>query len=250
MMASCSDSPRAARAIPSKSASSRLNLRGRFSIPKLSITRKKTLPRPLEDAPSVGECLIPLDCLNVSSYNEFCAVISRKSIRTQGARYRIAKWWPVSWPVLMLWSSAPMVGQLQTEPLGKTRYVLAQIHAEVQEMGPYPGEDFIRREFFVGEDDDDTNKDVHVAVLIFFSPTEETMTVRVTQTIKDPGNPRARLAGSSKIFSCLITQKRAEIRSSEIEEKELSKLAPEILTAIRNKKRLLKLSPCGSGPPG
>jgi hypothetical protein len=32
-----------------------------------------------------------------------------------------------------------------------------------------------------------------------------------------------------------------EIRSSDYEKNELDKLAPEILTAIRNKKRLLKL---------
>jgi len=128
--------------------------------------------------------------------------------------------------------------------------VLIKIHDEVKEMGPYPGEDFIRREFFVGEDDDDTNKDVHVVVLIQRLELKEIMTIRVTEMVKDPGNLRARLAKNSRMLVCLLSGDRLEIRSSDYEAKDLDKLAPDILTAIQNKKRLLKLSPCGSGRPG
>jgi hypothetical protein len=128
--------------------------------------------------------------------------------------------------------------------------VLKEIYDEVKEMGPYPGEDFIRREFFVGEDDDDTNKDVHVVVLIQRLDLKETMTIRVTEMVKDPGNVRARLARNSRMLVCLLAGDRLEIRSSDYEENDLDKLAPEILTAIQNKKRLLKLNLCGSGRPG
>jgi hypothetical protein len=128
--------------------------------------------------------------------------------------------------------------------------ILKQIHAEVKEMGPYPGEDFIRREFFVGEDDDDTNKDVHVSVLIQPLESKEKMTIRVTEMVKDPGNPRARLAKTSRMLVCLVAGGRLEIQSSDYEENDLNRLAPEILTAIQNKKRLLKLNLCGSGRPG
>jgi len=37
--------------------------------------------------------------------------------------------------------------------------------------------------------------------------------------------------------------------SSDYDMQDLAKLAPEILTAIQNKKRLLKFSLCGSGRP-
>ena len=126
-------------------------------------------------------------------------------------------------------------------PLKKYLTVLKQIHAEVKEMGPYPGEDFIRREFFVGQDDDDTNKDIHVIVLIQSLEAKEKMTIRVTEMVKDPGNPRARLAKTSKALTCLVAADRLEVQSSDYGEKDLAKLVPEILTAIQNKKKLLNL---------
>jgi len=126
-------------------------------------------------------------------------------------------------------------------PLKKYLTVLKQIHAEVKEMGPYPGEDFIRREFFVGQDDDDTNKDIHVIVLIQSLEAKEKMTIRVTEMVKDPGNPRARLAKTSKALTCLVAADRLEVQSSDYEEKDLAALVPEILTAIQNKKKLLNL---------
>jgi len=78
---------------------------------------------------------------------------------------------------------------------------------------------------------------------------KELMTIRVTEMAKDPGNPRARLAGRSRSLSCLVAGDRLEVLSSDYDEKEIAKLAPEILTAIQNKKRLLKFSLCGSGRP-
>jgi len=143
-------------------------------------------------------------------------------------------------------SAAPQrAGQIK-----KHIFILKQIHAEVKEMGPYPGENFIRREFFVGEDDDDTNKDIHVIVLIQFLESKEMMTIRVTEMAKDPGNPRASLAKTSRALTCLVAEDRLEVRSSDYEEKDLAALVPEILTAIQNKKRILKLNLCESGRPG
>ena len=126
-------------------------------------------------------------------------------------------------------------------PVKKYLAVLKHIHAEVKEIGPYPGEDFIRREFFVGEDDDDTNKDIHVIVLIQSLEAKERMTIRVTEMVKDPGNPRARLAKTSRALVCLVAADRLEVQSSDYGEKDLAELVPEILTAIQNKKKLLNL---------
>jgi hypothetical protein len=146
--------------------------------------------------------------------------------------------------------TAALAAPCGPEPVKKYLAILKQIHAEVKEIGPYPDEDFIRREFFVGEDDDDTNKDVHVSVLIQPLESKETMTIRVTEMAKDPGNPRARLAKTSRMLTCLVAEDRLEVQSSDYEEKELAELVPEILTAIQNKKRLLKLNLCESGRPG
>ena len=71
---------------------------------------------------------------------------------------------------------------------------LKKIHAEVKEMGPYPGDDFIRREFFVGEDDDDTNKDIQVVVLIQFFEMKDKMSIRVTEMARERAGSRISLA--------------------------------------------------------
>jgi hypothetical protein len=67
------------------------------------------------------------------------------------------------------------------------------------------------------------------------------MTIRVTRMIKDRRNPQARLAETTRGLVCLVGGDGVEIQSSDYEEKEIARLVPEILTAIRNKKRLLKL---------
>ncbi|HUU37084.1 MAG TPA: hypothetical protein VMW46_02630 [Candidatus Desulfaltia sp.] len=119
--------------------------------------------------------------------------------------------------------------------------VLKQIHTEVKEMGSYPGQDFVQQAFFVGEDDDDTNKDIHVSILIQAQVQKEKMTIRVTRMQKDRRNPQARLAGTTKELTCLVGGDDVEIQSSDYKEEDIAELVPEILTAIRNKKRLLKL---------
>ncbi len=119
--------------------------------------------------------------------------------------------------------------------------VLKKIHAEVKEMGFYPGQNFIQQAFFVGEDDDDTNKDIHVSILIQMREDQDKMTIRVTQMLKDQRNPQARVAGTSRELTCLVGGDEVEIPSSDYDEKEIVRLAPEILTAILNKKRLLKI---------
>ena len=109
------------------------------------------------------------------------------------------------------------------------------------EMGPYPGDDFIRREFFVGEDDDDTNKDIQVAILIQSFDSKEKMTIRVTEMAREPAGSRTSVAKTSKVLVCLVGGDDVEILSSDYGNEVLDRLVPDILAAIRNKKRLLKL---------
>ena len=125
---------------------------------------------------------------------------------------------------------------------------LRKIHAEVKEMGPYPGDEFIRREFFVGEDDDDTNKDTQVVVLLQPFESTEKMTIRVTEMAREPAGSRTSVAKSSKALVCLVGGGRVEIQSSDYDKPALERLVPDILTAVRNKKRLLKLGTSSAGP--
>lgn len=132
------------------------------------------------------------------------------------------------------------LGALGTETQGKLLTGLKTIHAEVKEMGPYPGDDFIRREFFVGEDDDDTNKDIQVAILIQSVESKEKMTIRVTEMAREPAGSRTSVAKESRALVCLVSGEKVEIQSSDYEKDDLERLVPDILTAVRNKKRLLK----------
>jgi hypothetical protein len=142
----------------------------------------------------------------------------------------------------LIWLSTTPFISGDPHPIGEKKYltVLKEIHAEVKEMGFYPGQNFVQQAFFVGEDDDDTNKDIHVSILIRAQEQKERMTIRVTRMKKDGRNPQARLAGTTKELTCLVGEEDVEIQSSDYTEKEIAALAPEILTAVLNKKRLLK----------
>lgn len=120
--------------------------------------------------------------------------------------------------------------------------ILREIYDEVKELGPYPGEDFIRREFFVGKDDDDTNKDQHVVVLIQNAQGQEKMRIQVTWMEPGKENPQVKYAGNVKNIWCVIIRNNITIQKSDYTERELDKSTPEILRAIRNKKKLLKQS--------
>jgi len=93
----------------------------------------------------------------------------------------------------------------------------------------------------VGEDDDDTNKDTQVVVLLQPFESTEKMTIRVTEMAREPAGSRTSVAKSSKALVCLVGGGRVEIQSSDYDKPALERLVPDILTAVRNKKRLLKL---------
>lgn len=118
--------------------------------------------------------------------------------------------------------------------------VLRIIFSEVKDLGNYPGEDFIKREFFLGLDDDDTNKDQHVVVLIQTLCGQEVMSIQVTFMEKRKDNPNIRYAKSVRSLSCFCHPDKLAIRSSDYAESDLKGLALDILRAVRDKKKLLK----------
>jgi hypothetical protein len=136
--------------------------------------------------------------------------------------------------------TSSLVGQSAGE--AKRFKILRRIYEEVKELGPYPGEDFIKREFFIGnEDDDDTNKNQHVAVLIQNVNGRETVRLQVTYMAPAKENPQVKWAKDMKSVLGQVVGNKILIISSDYDDRELDKITAEILRAIQNKKKLLKL---------
>ncbi len=146
---------------------------------------------------------------------------------------------PFLWAVLS--GPLPLAGAKIPGSEKDTLAILKKIYVEVKEMGPYPGQSFILHEFFAGgPDDDDTNKDLHVVVLIQVVGGLEKMRIQVTYMERTKEDRTIKYAKEVKNISCLVAADRIKIQSSDYNEKEMGKLAPDILQAIQNKKKLLK----------
>ena len=146
---------------------------------------------------------------------------------------------PFLWAVLS--GPFPLAGAERPDREKDALTILKKIYVEVKEMGPYPGESFILHEFFAGgPDDDDTNKDQHVVVLIQVVGGVEKMRIQVTYMERTKQDRTIKYAKEVKNISCLVAADRIKIQSSDYSEKEMSKLAPDILQAVLNKKKLLK----------
>lgn len=150
------------------------------------------------------------------------------------------------WFSLILWISlgtvVPWISA--TTPAGQkdTLAVLKKIYAEVKELGPYPSQTFIQHEFFAGApDDDDTNKDQHVVVLIQTIDGLEKMKIQVTYLERTKENRNVKYAREMKNISCRVAAGGVEIQSTDYTNREMDKLVSDILQAILNKKKLLKL---------
>jgi hypothetical protein len=117
---------------------------------------------------------------------------------------------------------------------------LKRVHDEVLELGPYPGQDFVRWDFFIGgPDDDDTNKDQHVVVLIENAEGPRRMTLQVTQLERSRGDPRVKYARGTRHVICWLENEKLQVHRSDYGDKELEELASGILRAVLDKKRLL-----------
>ena len=122
----------------------------------------------------------------------------------------------------------------------KALKIIKEIYREVKQLGRYAGEEFIKREFFVGEDDDDTNKDIHVIILIQEISAKERMVIEVTYMERTRTNPIIRIAKSSRIIICVIEGEKIEFIKNDYDIIEMNSFLPEILRAVQNKKRILK----------
>jgi len=118
--------------------------------------------------------------------------------------------------------------------------LLADVVSEVKELGRHPGEDFYRWEFFLGEDDDDTNKDVHAVVVIHDAPPPLRLRIHVTDLERLPANPRVRIARRTRVIYAARVGDRLTLEKSDYSPPELVLVLRSLLKAIRDKKRLLR----------
>jgi hypothetical protein len=121
-----------------------------------------------------------------------------------------------------------------------TSKILKEIYREMKEFEKYPGCDFIKREFFVGEDDDDTNKDIHVVILVQDVDEKEKVTIHVTYMERSKGRPVVGIAKYDKVLSFFVLEDQTEIIKSDFDAKGEELILPGVLQAIKNKKKLLK----------
>jgi hypothetical protein len=118
--------------------------------------------------------------------------------------------------------------------------LLREIRREVAEMGPYPGEEFIRRDFSLGEGDDDTNKNHHVGILIQDLDGVAVMTIQITKLEPLKWNPRIRHGKDPRLVVCRFPPDRVEITRSDYRKDELQDVLAEVLQAVLDKKSIIK----------
>lgn len=122
-----------------------------------------------------------------------------------------------------------------------SRAHLLRICEEVRAMGARPGENFVQQEFFAGgPDDDDTNKSLHVVVLLEPRMGWEKVTVQVTRFERDRTDRNIKTARETKTIKAEIAGGAVKNLVSDYDDRSLHGLLEQILKAILQKKDLLK----------
>ncbi len=148
----------------------------------------------------------------------------------------------ILWPLLgaAVFGQTPPAGSPPAFPPDVLKD-LVSIHHEVRTMGFYPGENFVFQEFATGnDDDDDTNKDFYVGVLIRPRRDGDRMEIRVTRMVRDPRNRRVAEAAESRSITCRISGDAAEVMDSDYGPKEAGSAVRDLLKAVLQKKAILK----------
>ncbi|MDD8028001.1 MAG: hypothetical protein PHE62_00460 [Acidobacteriota bacterium] len=118
-----------------------------------------------------------------------------------------------------------------------------RIYEEVQTMPARPGERFIRQEFFIGEGDDDTYKDIAVSIVLPREDAPPDMIVQITWMKRDRRDRRVAVARSTKTLRFILEADGTRLEGDEPANGEIAVLARGLFTAVRNKKRLLGKAP-------
>jgi hypothetical protein len=116
---------------------------------------------------------------------------------------------------------------------------LEDIFAELREAWVREDGPFFKWECFIGgPDDDDTNKDQHVVIMILRSEEGPEMKISVTALERSRGDPRIKYARGTRTVVCLLGGA-TKVLSSDYDADPLGETAGAVLRAVRDKKRLL-----------
>lgn len=141
--------------------------------------------------------------------------------------------------IMFIRSNIVGVSTIVTDIITDNTKMLWEIYSEVKEMGNFPNEDFIKRQFHIG-DEDDTNQNIHVFVLIQEIDGVEKMTIQVTY-LKTSSYPAVGVLDKIKNILCSIKKDDLKIESSDFSKKEMNMFLKDLKHSISDKKRLLGL---------
>jgi hypothetical protein len=145
---------------------------------------------------------------------------------------------PLLFPALLAVCPAP--GPFAASSRPDVPCLLGEIRKEVASLERYPGEDFSRGEFFLGEGDDDTNKTHAVGILVKDEDGGSRMTIVVSRLEPARDNPRVKYTRDPRTVVCAFAADGVEIVRSDYPAAELEDLLATILKAVLDKKALLK----------
>jgi hypothetical protein len=119
--------------------------------------------------------------------------------------------------------------------------ILKNIHKEVSELGKRKDEYFIKREFHFDLDENPTNTEEHIVVLIYDIEKGERMVVQVTYFETDGLIHSVKYAKDIKLITCHVDSEKLKIEKCDFSKKEIEPLFSDILKGIQEEKKLYKL---------
>lgn len=119
--------------------------------------------------------------------------------------------------------------------------ILKDIYKEVSELGKRKNEDFIKREFHFDLDENPTNSEEHIVVLIYDIDKREKMVVQVTYFEAVGVKYSIKYAKDIRLISCHIASEKLEIVKCDFNKKEMKPTLTDILKGIQEEKKLFKL---------
>jgi len=119
--------------------------------------------------------------------------------------------------------------------------ILKDIYKEVKELGKRENETFIKREFHFDLDENPTNTEEHIVVLIYEMDDIEKIVIQVTYFESEGFRDSIKYAKDIKLISCFFKSEELVIDKSDYDKKEIKKILPDILKGIKEEKELYKL---------
>lgn len=119
--------------------------------------------------------------------------------------------------------------------------ILKDIYKEVKELEKREDEPFIKGEFFFDLDENPTNTEEHIVVLIYEMDDKERMVIQVTYFESEGLRDSIKYAKDIMLITCFIKSDELKIDKCDYDKKEVNKILLDILKGIKEEKELYKL---------